>query len=113
MAASPDKTWADLKTQGRVRYFQIANAACRKAWALKWLLYGSIVRSCKDPREIEAKVHPYFPDAWAKPSRWYFDYVLEEKRVIARAWMQGKPLSVSPTLLDHLLSWSNPNKEYR
>jgi hypothetical protein len=112
---SPEPTWEDLKVQGRVRYFQIANAEYRKAWGLKWLLYGSLVRACKDPREVEDKLRPFFPDAWSKPSRWYYDRLLMQKRAQALDWMHGRPLQRIPQCFVNLvlLSWSNPNKEYR
>lgn len=113
MPGVPEKTWAELKLEGRARYFDLVNVANRKAWSLKWLLHGALIRACKDPREIREALRPFFPDAWSTPSRWYMDKQLEDKRAQAFAWMHGRPVPVSNTLLDRILSWSNPNKEYR
>jgi hypothetical protein len=113
MPRAPEKSWAELKAEGRMRYFEIVNSKLLKAWCGRWLLYGSIVRSTKDPRELPEKLAGFFPDAWSKPSRWFYDHLLAEKRLAARAWMHGRPIPVPNTLLDSLLSWKNPNKEYR
>lgn len=96
-----------------MRYFEIVNAKLRAAFYERLLRYKALIRVCRDPREAIAVVRADFPDAWSQPSRWYYDHLLMEKRVVALAWMHGRPAPVSNTFVDQLLSWSNPNKEFR
>lgn len=105
MPHCPDLTWGQVKAAGRLRYFEIVNARQRALFYERLLRYKALIRVCKQPRDEPELLRADFPDAWSKPSRWYYDYLLAEKRRLARDWMHGRPESppVSNTLLHHIL----------
>lgn len=105
MPAIAEPTWEDAKAQGRERYFMTVNAGLRALFYERLLRYKALLRICKDPRDTLETVSTDFPDAWSKPSRWYYDFLLEEKRHVARNWMHGRPAGrpMPNTLLNHFL----------
>lgn len=105
MAPAAEPTWEEVKAQGRARYFATVNCGLRAMFYERLLRYKALIRLCKSVRDEPEHLRADFPDAWSKPSRWYYDYLLEEKRHQARNWMHGRPDSppMSNSMLHNFL----------